>query len=263
LRGFSKKGSCKTLTVIYIFLIGLVTCTMTLSCTENLETSGGSSETAENDDLNNAVINNNNSGTDPDETGSGESDNEDLLDDEVDETIINDDSGALIEEEVEEDFAGEESAEEEIQTDSEEMQNEEENSEQNRDEEIDFSSSENFRIDVNLSVQKVFVYYKDNKIKEMICSGGTEEKPTPTGEFTTTKRGYSFYNEKYEMGAYYWIKFKDDYLFHSVPFDENKKFIQEEIDKLGTPASHGCIRLALDNAEWLYMLPLGIKVRIY
>ncbi|MFA5015191.1 MAG: L,D-transpeptidase family protein [Actinomycetota bacterium] len=264
MRGFSKKGSYKILTVIYIFIIGVFTCTMTLSCAENLETPGGSSETVENDDLNNAVINNNNSGTDPDETGSGESDNENLPDDEVDETIINDDSGTLIGEEAEEDVAGEENAEEEIQTDGEEIRNEVENSEQTGDEEIDFSSSDNFRIDVDLSAQKVFIFYKDNPIREMICSGGTEEKPTPPGEFTTTQRGYSFYNEKYKMGAYYWIRFYYDYLFHSVPFDENHEFIQEEIDKLGTPASHGCIRLKLDEVKWMYdMLPLGIKVRIY
>ena len=223
MRGLLKKGNGKIMTVIYIFLIGVFACVMNLSCTENLETSGGSSETAENDD-----------------------------------------SDTLIEEEAEEDVAGEENVVEEIRTDSEEMQNEEENSEQIGDEEIDFSSSDNFRIDVDLSAQKVFIFYKDKQIKEMKCSGGTAEKPTPPGDFTTTERGYSFYNEKYKMGAYYWIRFKNEYLFHSVPFDENHKFIQEEIDKLGTPASHGCIRLKLDEVKWMYdMLPLGIKVRIY
>ena len=264
MRGLLKKGNGKIITVIYIFLIGVFACVMNLSCTENLETSGGSSETAENDDLNNIVTDNNNLNTNPDETGSENSNRGDLLDEEVDENIIDDNSGALIEEEAEEDATGEESAEEEIQTDGEEIQNEEENSEQIGDEEIDFSSSDNFRIDVDLSAQKVFIFYKDKQIKEMKCSGGTAEKPTPPGDFTTTERGYSFYNEKYKMGAYYWIRFKNEYLFHSVPFDENHKFIQEEIDKLGTPASHGCIRLKLDEVKWMYdMLPLGIKVRIY
>lgn len=259
MRGFSKKGSYKILTLIYILMIGVFTCIMTLSCAENLETSGGSSETAENDDLNNAVTGNNNSDNGPDETDSENSDNEDLPDDEVDENIMGDDSDAPIEKE------SEENAEEEIETDGEEIQNETENMEQIGDEEIDFGSSDNFRIDVDLSVQKVFIYYEGNLIKTMICSGGTEEKPTPTGEFTTTEKGPVFENKKYKMGAYYWIKFKDDYLFHSVPFDiENHKFIQEEIDRLGTPASHGCIRLKLDEVRWMYeMLPLGIKVRIY
>jgi len=251
LRNFSKKGSSKTLTVIYIFFICIFAGIVIVSCKED-------------DGLNSIVTNNDHFENDPDKVGSKNSDNEDLPNEEVDEDIVDDDSDTLIEEEAEEDATGEESAEEEGQTDGGEIQNEEENSEENGDEEIDYSSSDNFRIDVDLSVQKVFVYYKDNLIKTMKCSGGTAEKPTPPGDFTTTERGYSFYNEKYKMGAYYWIRFRDDYLFHSVPFDENREFIQEEIDKLGTPASHGCIRLKLDEAKWMYdMLPLGVKVKIY
>lgn len=66
------------------------------------------------------------------------------------------------------------------------------------------------------------------------------------------------------MGAYYWIRFYKKYLFHSVPFDENKEMIMEEYEKLGRPASHGCIRLKLDEAKWLYeKLPLGVTVLIH
>jgi len=262
LRGLLKKGKGKIITIVYIFLICVFAGTMIISCTENPETSGGSSETADNDDPNH-IVTNNNSDNDLDETGSGESDGEDLLDEEVDETVI-DDSDTLVEEEAEEDFTDEESAEEEGQTDGEEVHNEEENSEQTGDEEIDYSSSDNFRIEVDLSVQKVFIYYKDNLIREMKCSGGTEEKSTPPGEFTTTEKGYWFWNEKYKMGAYYWIRFYEDYLFHSVPYDKDWNMIQEEYAKLGTPASHGCIRLAFEDAKWLYeALPLGVKVKIY
>ena len=41
-----------------------------------------------------------------------------------------------------------------------------------------------------------------------------------------------------------------DYLFHSVPFDETQTVILD--DTLGTPASHGCIRLKVEDAKWLY-----------
>jgi lipoprotein-anchoring transpeptidase ErfK/SrfK len=38
----------------------------------------------------------------------------------------------------------------------------------------------------------------------------------------------------------------------------------EEYKKLGNPASHGCIRLDLKDAKWLYeKLPLGVRVSIY
>jgi len=264
LRGFLKKCRSKTLTVIYIFFICIFAGMMLVSCKDYSETPEGSVEITENDDLNNTMINNNNSDNDSDETGSENSDSGDLVDDEVNENIIYGDSEALVDEVIEEDVTGEESAEEEGQTDGGEIQNEEENSEENGDEEIDYSSSDNFRIDVNLSVQKVFVYYKDNLIKTMKCSGGTAEKSTPLGEFTTTEKGYWFWNDKYKMGAYYWIRFYYNYLFHSIPFDENNEIIQEEYDKLGIPASHGCIRLEFEDAKWLYeTLPLRVKVVIH
>jgi len=110
----------------------------------------------------------------------------------------------------------------------------------------------------------VFVYYKDNMIRDMICSGGADQSPTPLGEFKTSKKIEWSFIDRFNMGAYYWIRFYKKYLFHSVPFDENKEMIMEEYEKLGSPASHGCIRLELDEAEWLYeKLPLGVTVRIH
>lgn len=129
---------------------------------------------------------------------------------------------------------------------------------------IDFTSSDDFRIKVDLTKQKVFVYYKDNLIKEMICSGGAEQFPTPLGEFKTSQKIEYSWIDRFNMGAYYWIRFYKKYLFHSVPFDENKEMIMEEYEKLGSPASHGCIRLKLDEAKWLYeKLPLGVTVLIH
>lgn len=271
--GFLKKGNGKIIIKVYIFifLVCVFACTMILSCrnySENLEgpleiteSSSGSTET---DDLSSLLENNNDSSDDLGETSSEGSSNGDLLNDEVDENITNDSSDIIAGDKEEEETNSEENVEDLGQTDGEEMQNEGNSSGQNEDEEIDSTNKDYFRIEVNLSLQKVFIFYKDNLIKEMICSGGIEEKPTPPGEFTTTEKGNYFWNDKYKMGAYYWVRFYNEYLFHSVPFNEDNQMIQEECDKLGTPASHGCIRLKLEEAKWLYdMLPLGVKVVIY
>jgi len=129
---------------------------------------------------------------------------------------------------------------------------------------IDFTNSEDFSIEVDLSLQRVYIFYEDNLIREMICSGGTEENPTPLGEYATNEKiEYSFI-PRFDVGAYYWVRFFGAYLFHSVPFDIDGNMIIEEKEKLGSPASHGCIRLKLDEAKWLYdNLPLGVKVQIY
>ena len=131
-------------------------------------------------------------------------------------------------------------------------------------ENIDFSDSGNFRIEIDLSRQRVTVFYKDDMLREMVCSGGAPESPTPKGEFVTSQKIPKAFIERFGVGAYYWIRFFEEYLIHSVPFDENWEMITEEFEKLGSPASHGCIRLKLEEAKWLYeTLPLGVKVLIY
>ncbi|MFU0831748.1 MAG: L,D-transpeptidase [Oscillospiraceae bacterium] len=121
------------------------------------------------------------------------------------------------------------------------------------------------KIDVSLKEQKVLILdAKDRIVQEYICSTGKEGHETPTGTFTITDRGKSFYNPEVKEGAYYWTRFYKAYLFHSLPFDENEEMEPEEAAKLGTPASHGCIRLEIENAKWIYdNIPEGTTVVIH
>jgi lipoprotein-anchoring transpeptidase ErfK/SrfK len=129
---------------------------------------------------------------------------------------------------------------------------------------IDFSNSDNFKVEVDIKKQRVFVYYKGEIIREMICSTGADSSPTPTGEFTTSQKIEYDWVDRFDMGAYYWIRFYKSYLFHSIPFDKDGNMKVEELEKLGCPAGHGCVRLELEEAKWLYdKLPLGVKVWIY
>lgn len=106
---------------------------------------------------------------------------------------------------------------------------------------------------VSLSKQKVVVSdAKGRTIKDFVCSSGDQGSETPTGTFTISGRGESFYNKQLKEGAYYWTRFYGDYLFHSLPFDENRKMEPGEAQKLGTPASHGCVRLSMEDAKWFY-----------
>ncbi|MBU4314048.1 MAG: L,D-transpeptidase, partial [Actinobacteria bacterium] len=71
---------------------------------------------------------------------------------------------------------------------------------------IDFTSSDDFRIEVDLGKQMVFVYYKDNMIRDMICSGGADQSPTPLGEFKTSKKIEWSFIDRFNMGAFYWTR---------------------------------------------------------
>ena len=120
------------------------------------------------------------------------------------------------------------------------------------------------RIEVSLEDQRVRVLDAEDRIvQDYACSSGEAGSETPTGTFTVTDRGESFYNPDLGEGAYYWTRFYGTFLFHSLPFDKNQKMEPEEAAKLGTPASHGCIRLKTENAKWIYdNIPDGTKVTV-
>lgn len=117
---------------------------------------------------------------------------------------------------------------------------------------------------VSVTDQKVYVYKDGNSFKTMMCSTGVAGSETPVGDYKINKRGNWFYSSKFQQGGKYWVGFIGTlYLFHSVPMDENQNIIQEEAAKLGTPASHGCVRLSVDDAYWFYKtIPDGTKVEI-
>ncbi len=127
------------------------------------------------------------------------------------------------------------------------------------------SSKTNYLVYLNLAKQLTYVYEGSNNnwslIKEFSSSTGIEGKETPKGIFSVTDRGDWFFSEEFQQGAKYWVQFMGDYLFHSLPFDETKENILDYT--LGIPASHGCIRLAVEDAKWLYYnIDNGTKIII-
>ena len=102
-------------------------------------------------------------------------------------------------------------------------------------------------------------------VRVMPCSVGRDGQDTPTGTFTTT--------DKYRWGGLYggvWGQYAtrivNDILFHSVPYySENPGDLEwEEYNKLGSPASLGCVRMTVRDVKWLYEnCPSGMTVKIY
>jgi lipoprotein-anchoring transpeptidase ErfK/SrfK len=120
-------------------------------------------------------------------------------------------------------------------------------------------------IDVSIAAQRVTVFDANRLIvKQFVCSTGSPGNDTPTGTFQIQDRGESFFNKASQEGGYYWTQFYGDYLFHSVPFDKDQNLEPEEAAKIGTPASHGCVRLLMDDAKWIYdNIPRGTVVTIH
>lgn len=108
------------------------------------------------------------------------------------------------------------------------------------------------------------VYQGSKKICSMPASGGRPDTPTPLGCYYTQDRGHSFWSPRFGEGATYWVRLVGQILVHSVPKDSQWKTKEEEHDKLGLPASHGCIRLDESDAKWFYEnIPRGTLVIIH
>lgn len=137
--------------------------------------------------------------------------------------------------------------------------------EEEKEEEVS-RANQGWRVDVSISRQSVKVF-KDGRLqKQMLASTGTKDQPTPLGQFKIQNRGPWFFSKKYQQGGKYWVSFKNwgQYLFHSIPMDEDQNVLPEEASKLGQPASHGCIRLAIADAKWIYdHIPQGTPVNIH
>ncbi len=106
-------------------------------------------------------------------------------------------------------------------------------------------SSDNKKILVVLSEQKLYAFDGDKLLASFLISSGTADHPTVTGKFNVwiklestrmTGDGYDLANVPYTM------YFKGSYGIHGTYWHSN----------FGVPMSHGCINMKTDEAEWLY-----------
>ncbi|MCL1797169.1 MAG: L,D-transpeptidase family protein [Eggerthellaceae bacterium] len=113
------------------------------------------------------------------------------------------------------------------------------------------SSPTNWLIAIDSSNCLVGVYYgsKGNWTNKYmwLCSPGARATPTVKGLYSIGSRGYVFGSG---FSCYYWTQFYGDYLFHSVLYYPGTRTIMEGV--MGVPASHGCVRLDINNAKWIY-----------
>lgn len=134
------------------------------------------------------------------------------------------------------------------------------------------TSGTRYRLEVNCEQNVVNVYERDengeykNCVKVMLCSVGSA---TPmSGTYSLKKYGgWEWKGLQGDVYGQYATQITGNILFHSVPYTkrgDNSSLEYWEYDKLGTPASLGCIRLTVKNAKWIYdNCASGTKVYFY
>lgn len=103
--------------------------------------------------------------------------------------------------------------------------------------------------------------------RTMVCSTGLNATPTPKGTFTSTSPVARWgYFPKFDCWAQYLYRIDGSILFHSVLYDsaDESTLRWGSVYKLGSKASHGCVRLAVEDAKWIYNhCPAGTTITVY
>jgi len=128
---------------------------------------------------------------------------------------------------------------------------------------VESISNTNNYILVNLSEQRVYIFYGTNHNWKLIntfsCGSGRAETPTVTGHFLVEVKGL-YFKSGTSVYCKYFSQISGNYLFHSILYDENGNVLD---GNLGAVESHGCIRLALQSAKYIYdSIPIGSGIWI-
>ncbi len=120
-----------------------------------------------------------------------------------------------------------------------------------------------YYLKVNKGTNVVTVYTHDDKpYTAFVCSAGYA---TPLGTFYTMNK-YTWWILDGPSYGQYCTRITGSILFHSVWYYEQNKTTQSYVqyNKLGSLASHGCVRITTAAAKWIYdNCPLRTKVIIF
>lgn len=132
------------------------------------------------------------------------------------------------------------------------------------------ATKDTYYIKVNRKQNCVTIYSKDEKgkytvpVKAMACSVGVNNA-TPTGIYPLKER-YRWHELDGKVYGQYCTRITGHILFHSVYYSktEPNTLSYNAYNQLGTTASHGCVRLCVADAKWIYdNCEIGTTVEIY
>jgi hypothetical protein len=106
-------------------------------------------------------------------------------------------------------------------------------------------------IQVNLQYQQLTYLVSGQPWKTFIVSSGKASMPTPTGTFHVLNKSWKAWSKDYGLWMPYWLGLDHgEFGIHELPIWPNG--YREGANHLGIPVSHGCIRLGIGPAQYLY-----------
>lgn len=120
----------------------------------------------------------------------------------------------------------------------------------------------NVSLRVNLKTQKLDYLLNDYVWKSFTVSTGKASTPTPKGEFKIVNKVNKAWSREHGLWMPYWLGLSANGVgIHELPIWPNG--YREGENHLGRPVSHGCIRLGIGPAAYIYeRMAIGAKVII-
>ena len=117
-----------------------------------------------------------------------------------------------------------------------------------------------YQIIVDIRYQVTMIFSKDEEgnytvpVRYMLCSTGASHTPTPTGTFKINNYRVRF--GQFSTGEFgqYWSQIYGPFYFHSILYTQRdtSSYYTNVWQRIGSQASHGCVRLPVPDAKWIW-----------
>jgi lipoprotein-anchoring transpeptidase ErfK/SrfK len=119
-------------------------------------------------------------------------------------------------------------------------------------------------IDINLGVQVMTIFENGKALESFLISSGKRGMDTPKGQFKVSNKHPRPWSKAYGLYMPYWMAIMPSGKFGIHELPEWPGGYKEGQDHLGTPVSHGCVRLGVGAAKRVYeWAEIGTPIVIY
>ena len=125
-----------------------------------------------------------------------------------------------------------------------------------------YPAADTYKIIVDLYWQVIMIYSKDDNgeytvpVRYILCSSGSTSVGSETrqGTWEIQKCRVRFGEFIGQYAAQYWTLIRSRTYFHSILYDKKdlSTYVVSEYNKLGTKCTHGCIRMTVPDARWIW-----------
>ncbi|MCK5491230.1 MAG: L,D-transpeptidase family protein [Candidatus Pacebacteria bacterium] len=105
-------------------------------------------------------------------------------------------------------------------------------------------------IDINIENQVMTLFEDGMKVNQFLISSGKYWMPSPLGTFSVKRKELNHWSTSYGLWMPYSMNFLGPYYIHELPYWPNG--YREGENHLGVRVSHGCIRLGVGSAKYVF-----------